>query len=98
MRTIKTNNRMTKKNWIIFGIILCCVYIISPVDLVPEVLLGPLGIIDDAGVLGFMLFLVKQLWALRSDAQTVKEGMKQAVVEVDDVKKPIETPKLSDGI
>ena len=98
MRTIKTNNRMTKKNWIIFGIILCCIYIISPVDLMPEVLLGPLGIIDDAGVLGFMLFLVKQLWALRSGTQAEKEGIKQAVVEADDVKKPIEPPKLSDGI
>jgi len=89
---------MTKKNWIIFGIILCCIYIISPVDLMPEVLLGPLGIIDDAGVLGFMLFLVKQLWALRSGTQAEKEEIKQAVVEVDDVKKPIEPPKLSDGI
>ncbi len=98
MRTIKTNNRMTKKNWIIFGIILCCIYIISPVDLMPEVLLGPLGIIDDAGVLGFMLFLVKQLWALRSGTQAEKEEIKQAVVEVDDVKKPIEPPKLSDGV
>jgi len=98
VRTIKTNNCMTKKNWIIFGIILCCIYIISPVDLMPEVLLGPLGIIDDAGVLGFMLFLVKQLWALRSGTQAEKEGIKQAVVEVDDVKKPIEPPKLSDGI
>ena len=98
MRTIKTNNRMTKKNWIIFGIILCCIYIISPVDLVPEVLLGPLGIIDDAGVLGFMLFLVKQLWALRSDTRVEKGGIKRAVVEMDDVKKPIEPPKLSDGI
>ena len=89
---------MTKKNWIIFGIILCCLYIISPVDLVPEVLLGPLGIIDDAGVLGFMLFLVKQLWALRSDTRAKKDGIKQAVVEVDDVRKPVEPPKLSDGI
>ena len=89
---------MTKKNWIIFGIILCCIYIISPVDLMPEILLGPLGIIDDAGVLGFMLFLVKQLWALRSGTQAEKEGIKQAVVEVDDEKKPIESPELSDGI
>ena len=64
----------------------------------PGVLLGPLGIIDDAGVLGFMLFLAKQLWALRSETRAKKEGIKQAVVEVDDVKKPIEPPKLSDGI
>jgi len=89
---------MTKKNWIIFGIIVCCIYIISPVDLMPEIVLGPFGIIDDAGVLGFMFFLVKRLWVLRSDAQTEKGGIKQAVVEVDEVKNiPNEPPKLSDG-
>jgi len=99
VRTIKTNNRMTKKNWIIFGIIVCCIYIISPVDLMPEIVLGPFGMIDDAGVLGFMLFLVKKLWVLRSDAQSGEEGMKQAVVEVDDVKNnPNEPPELSDGV
>ena len=64
----------------------------------PEALLGPLGIIDDAGVLGVMLFLVKQLWVLRSGAQATKGGIKQAVVEEDSVKKPIDPPKLSDGI
>ena len=87
---------MTKKNWIIFGIILCCAYIISPVDLVPEIALGPLGVIDDAGVLGFTLFLIKQLWTLRSGAQPEKREIKQAVVEVDDVQKPMDSHKLSE--
>lgn len=89
---------MTKKNWIIFGIILCCAYIISPVDLVPEIALGPLGVIDDAGVLGFMLFLIKQLWTLRSGAQSEKREIKQAVVDVDDIQKSVDPPKLSDEI
>ena len=30
---------------------LCGIYIISPVDAIPEALLGPLGLIDDAGAL-----------------------------------------------
>ena len=87
---------MTKKNWIILGIVFCCIYIISPVDLLPEVLLGPLGIIDDAGVLGFMLFLTKQLWALRTEPRSEKEIIKRAVVEVDGVQKPMDSHKLSD--
>ena len=87
---------MTKKNWIILGIVLCCIYIISPVDLLPEFLLGPLGIIDDAGVLGFMLFLIKQLWALRSELRSEEEIIKRVFVEVDDVQKPMDSHKLSD--
>ena len=87
---------MTKKNWIIFGIILCCAYIISPVDLVPEIALGPLGVIDDAGVLGFMLFLIKQLWEFRSVARPEKEQIKQGVVGIDNVQKSVEPPKLTD--
>ncbi len=29
----------------------CIVYVISPVDLMPEALLGPIGLIDDLGAL-----------------------------------------------
>ena len=35
----------------IFIIILCLVYILSPVDIIPEALLGPLGFVDDGAVL-----------------------------------------------
>ena len=31
--------------------ILCVVYIISPIDLLPELILGPFGLIDDLGAL-----------------------------------------------
>lgn len=29
--------------------VLCGIYVISPVDMIPEIALGPFGLIDDAG-------------------------------------------------
>lgn len=74
---------MTRRKIIILGIVLCCLYIISPVDLLPEIAVGPLGFIDDAAVLAFMISLIKKLRAPKNNGE---EGqlMKQAVVEVDD--------------
>ena len=52
-------------------------------DLLPEMVTGPVGLIDDAAVLAFMISLIKKLRAPRNNGE---EGqlMKQAVVEVDD--------------
>ena len=36
------------KNWNIIIALLALLYIVSPVDLLPEVILGPIGLIDDA--------------------------------------------------
>lgn len=36
------------KNWNIIIALLALLYIVSPVDLLPEALLGPIGLIDDA--------------------------------------------------
>ena len=36
-------------------IILAILYIISPIDLIPESLFGPLGLIDDAAVLAYLI-------------------------------------------
>ena len=74
---------MTRRKIIILGIVLCCLYIISPVDLMPEMVVGPLGFIDDAAVLAFMISLIKKLRAPKNNGE---EGqlMKQALVEVDD--------------
>lgn len=36
-------------------IILAILYIISPIDILPEWLLGPLGLADDAAVLAYLL-------------------------------------------
>ena len=74
---------MTKRKIIILGIVLCCIYIISPVDLLPEMVVGPFGFIDDAAVLAFMISLIKKVRLLRNDGEE-GEVMKQAVVEVDD--------------
>ena len=62
---------MNKRPWIIIGIIICIIYILSPLDLIPEIPLGPLGLIDDAGVLAFMLFLIKRLWGLRDEKHAI---------------------------
>jgi len=35
----------------LFAMGAAAVYLISPIDLVPEAILGPLGLVDDAGVL-----------------------------------------------
>jgi uncharacterized membrane protein YkvA (DUF1232 family) len=37
------------------------VYLVSPVDVVPEVLLGPLGLVDDAGVVTVVAVWVYKL-------------------------------------
>jgi len=34
-------------------VVICAAYIVSPIDLMPELILGPLGIPDDIGMLGF---------------------------------------------
>ena len=42
------------------------IYLISPIDLVPEAILGPLGLVDDAGVtVAVVLFVYKLVKARR---------------------------------
>ena len=74
---------MTNRKIIILGIVLCCIYIISPVDLLPEIAVGPFGFIDDAAVLAFMITLIKKLKVLRDDGGG-RQVAKQAVVEIED--------------
>ncbi|WP_062379308.1 YkvA family protein [Demequina pelophila] len=48
------------------------IYTISPIDLIPELFLGPLGFTDDAGLWAFIIVLVtreKQRWEA-----SLKEG------------------------
>lgn len=40
-------------------IIVILIYLLSPVDLLPEAVLGPLGLVDDAAAL---FLLIKLLW------------------------------------
>jgi uncharacterized membrane protein YkvA (DUF1232 family) len=48
--------------WMLKGqLVLAAAYVISPLDLVPEGLLGPIGLAEDAGVLALVLFWLKGL-------------------------------------
>jgi uncharacterized membrane protein YkvA (DUF1232 family) len=85
---------MNKKPWIIVGIVVCVIYILSPLDLIPEIPLGPIGVIDDAGVLAFMLFLIKQLWGLRYKKDAIDVSGNQSAI--DDDRRPGDPPKLTD--
>lgn len=40
-------------------IIVILIYLLSPVDLLPEAVLGPMGLVDDAAAL---FLLIKLLW------------------------------------
>ena len=53
------------------GIVFTLIYIISPVDLIPDYILG-IGQIDDAAILGFCLYL------LRKDVRKYKEWLKES--------------------
>ncbi len=45
----------------LFAMGAAAVYLISPIDLVPEAILGPLGLVDDAGVLAAVALFVYKL-------------------------------------
>ena len=47
--------------WKIIIIVLCGIYILSPIDFLPEILLGPLGLLDDF-VAGLFATTVGLLW------------------------------------
>ena len=45
----------------LFAMGAAAVYLISPIDLLPEAILGPLGLVDDAGVLAAVALFVYKL-------------------------------------
>ena len=47
--------------WKIIIIVLCGIYILSPIDFLPEILMGPLGLLDDF-VAGLFATTVGILW------------------------------------
>src|SRR5690349_4027003 len=49
----------------VFAMGAAAVYLISPIDLVPEAILGPLGLVDDAGVLAAAALFVYKLVKVR---------------------------------
>ena len=50
-----------KKIFALLGAILSVIYLVSPVDLISEIPLGPVGLIDDAAVIPILLACLKVL-------------------------------------
>jgi uncharacterized membrane protein YkvA (DUF1232 family) len=45
-----------KTDWALIGLIIFTIaYVLSPIDLIPEGLLGPLGFADDAALIAYLL-------------------------------------------
>lgn len=53
-------------------IIIGLIYIFSPIDLIPEVVLGPLGLLDDGGAI-FVVLLT--LWGVLKRLQSQKSSI-----------------------
>ena len=47
------------------------IYLVSPIDLLPEAFLGPIGLVDDAGVVGAATFFVYRLIQARKAAEAI---------------------------
>ena len=47
--------------WKIIIIVLCGIYILSPIDFLPEILMGPLGLVDDF-IAGLFATTVALVW------------------------------------
>lgn len=44
-----------KRDWSVAWIVLGILYVLSPIDIIPEAILGPLGFADDAAILAFLM-------------------------------------------
>ncbi len=63
--------------WTLKGqLLLAAAYVISPVDLMPEALLGVIGLTDDAGVLALVLMWLKGVTSV--DQQVLREQLVRA--------------------
>lgn len=76
-----------KKLFALLGAILSVVYLVSPVDLLPEAVMGPIGLIDDAAVLPILIACLKVLGLdmsrLLGKKPTSKKSDKNEVVDID---------------
>ncbi|WP_323791142.1 DUF1232 domain-containing protein [Nocardioides sp.] len=53
----------------LFAMITALFYLATPVDVLPEIVLGPLGLVDDAGVITGVAFFVYRLVRARKALQ-----------------------------
>ncbi len=61
-------------------IIIGLIYIFSPIDLIPEIILGPLGLLDDGGAI-FVVLLT--LWGVLKRLQS----QKSSIIEGEEVRR-----------
>ncbi len=85
--------RDLRVSWTLKGqLLLAAAYVISPVDLMPEALLGVIGLTDDAGVLALVLMWLKGVtsvdqqvlrdnWSGRDDVITVIDTLNAKITE-----------------
>lgn len=69
---VRREHTLAPTTWL--GFIVTVVYTLSPVDLIPELFLGPLGLADDLGMWGIFLVLAareKSRWEVAQQPQTV---------------------------
>ncbi|TAH32378.1 DUF1232 domain-containing protein [Candidatus Saccharibacteria bacterium] len=66
-----------RDKWII---IIGIIYVLSPLDIIPEVVLGPLGLLDDGGAI-FVVLLT--LWRILKRVQDQK-----GIIEGEEVARP----------
>jgi uncharacterized membrane protein YkvA (DUF1232 family) len=71
-------------------LVLAAAYVLSPMDLIPEAVLGPIGLADDAGVMALVLLgiqriatlpptLLREHWAGDEDPQQLIESVHKRV-------------------
>ena len=70
-------HRLSPMTWI--PAIGAVIYTISPVDLIPEILFGPIGLVDDLGLWGVVLMLATR----EKNAWEVERASHATVVDVD---------------
>jgi uncharacterized membrane protein YkvA (DUF1232 family) len=69
-------------SWEKLTVILAGIYVISPIDIMPEAILGPLGLVDD---LGALVLIVRTLMGIGK--REVTETTYEDVTEKDNTKK-----------
>lgn len=71
-RAAQTVHDKGLSRWKKVAVIACAVFLLSPVDPIPEVVFGPLGLVDDAGYLATLVTAGSM--ALRRRAANVVNG------------------------
>lgn len=66
-------------------------YVLSPLDIIPEVVLGPFGIFDDATAIGVFI------WTLRSIIKRIGEKERSEMSETSELPTPLHRSSALDA-